>query len=197
MTLRNRLCIALLSLSPLCASAAGAPDAVLVPSAADGEKFQIAFDDKHIHVEAGSNDLYAQSKLGVRYYRNGQQGEPLAEIKYELNGLKVRDPSEKLLWKLKFEADKIKIADNEDMKNPYVIKLKPDEDKVFSPKNAELGAVKQSAESGKIKIKDAKGKELYTVETGRMSASYGVLLLKDIPAPQRALIAAEIFMQNR
>jgi len=196
MTLCKRLCIALFSLAPLCAYAAGAPDAVLVPSAADGEKFEISFDDKHIHVVAGSNDLYAQTKLGVRYYRKGQQGEALAEIKFELNGLKIRDPSEKLLWKVKFDGDKIKIADNEDMKNAYVIKVKADQDKVFNPKNVEVGSVKQSGESGKIKVKDAKDKEIYTVESGRMSASYGVLLLKDIPAPQRLVLAAEIFMQN-
>jgi hypothetical protein len=197
MTLRNRLCIAVLAALPLYAVAAE-PDVVLVPSAKGADKYQMSFSDKHIAIEVGANTLSATAKMGTRYYRQGagQDGAAVAEVKYEIKVLKLRDPAEKLLWKVKFEDDKVKIADNEDLKNAYVIKVKDGEDKVFNAKNTELGTVKQGADNGKIKVKDAHGKELYVVETGRMSAGYGALLLKDIPEAQRNIIVTEIFLQN-
>jgi hypothetical protein len=175
------------------------PDVLIAPSKT-GDKIEISFDDKHVYITAGSFDVTGTSANGSRYYRSGSAtsgGEPLWQVKTEPAGFKILGPAEKLLWKVKWDNDKVKIADNEEMANARSVKVHADHIKAADGKNAELGEVRANKDSGKIKIKDAHRKELYVIEVGKLTAGYGVLLMTDIPEQQRELLAAELFVRGR
>jgi len=200
MNFRTVLFCALSAAMPLVGFAAkpAVPDVSIVPAAKGGDKIDIAFDDKNVYVTAGSFDISGHSDKGKRYYRKAGSGEALFEIKDHADGFKVSDPAGKLLWKVKFETDKVKISSNEEMTNAWSVKMHPDHAKVYDAKNVEVGEAKANKDSGKVKIKDAHGKELFVVELGtRLTAGYGVLLMKDIPDQQRELLAAEVFMHGK
>jgi hypothetical protein len=176
------------------------PDVLITPAAKTGEKIEISFDDKHVYVTAGSFDVTGTNANGNRYYRNGAAtsgGAPLWELKNEAGGFKIFDPAGKLLWKVKWDEDKVKIADNEQMSGARSVKLHADHIKAADAKNAELGEARANKDSGKTKIKDAHGRELYAIQGGRLTAGYGVLLMKDIPEQQREVLAAELFVHGK
>ena len=174
---------------------AAPPDAELV-AAKGGDRIAIRFDDKHLAVDGGSVHLVGVSNAGKRYFR-GADGAAVVEVKPGDDGFKLLAPDEKLLWKVKLAADKIKIADNEEMQHAWTIKIHADHSKVSNPKDAEVGAVKSNAETGKVKVKDAADHDVYVVETGKFLSAYGVLLMKDIPEQYRDVIMAELFMRGR
>ena|SRR6185312_12346777 len=202
MNFRTAFSCALLATMSCSVSAAkpSAPDVLIAPAAKGGDKIEISFDDKHIYVTSGSFDVTGTSANGGRYYRKGAaaSGEPLWEMKGETGGFKILDPAGKLLWKVKFDTDKVKIADNEEMTKAWSVKMHPDHAKVFDAKDVEVGEAKVNKDNGKVKIKDAHGKDLYAVEIGtRFTAGYGVLLMKNIPEQQREVLAAEVFMHGK
>ena len=175
------------------------PDAVIVPAGKNsGARLEIGADDKHIYITAGADELVGETSHAVRYYRKGGVGEALFQMKNDVDnhGFKVEDPAGKLVWKVKFADDKIKIADNEQMSGAWSIKLHADHDKVLDPKDAEIGEVKMNKDSGKIKIKEH-DKDRFVVETGHFSSGYGVLLMKSIPEQQRNILAAELLMHGK
>src|SRR4051794_4445802 len=100
------------------------PDLLIAPTAKGGEKIEVSFDDKHVYVTSGSFDVMGQSSKGARYYRNGGAGEALWEVRDGSDhSFKVKDPAGKLLWKVKYEDDKVTIADNDEMTGARLIKL--------------------------------------------------------------------------
>jgi hypothetical protein len=134
---------------------------------------------------------------GNRRYQM-QGGAAIAEIKSEEDGFKVRTPDGKLLWKVKMKDEKIKISDNEENQNPYVLKDEDDRDGVKVKENeTELGHVKFHRDTEKVKVKDAADAVQFESATTRWSAMYGLLLMKRIPETERAIIMAEILVRGR
>lgn len=204
MSLRTTISLALLAcVSMFEAGAAAAakptvPDAVIAPAAKGGERISISFDDKHVYVDVGDKHLFGESSAGKRYWRRGEGGEAIVEVKTSEEGFKLKTPADKVVWKVKISADKIKVADNEEMQHPWSIKFKTNENaKVLDAKEKEVGAVKFNGETGKIKIKDAADKELFVVESGKRSVSYGMLLMKDVPEEYRNVILGELFLRGQ
>jgi hypothetical protein len=193
------MCVSAFGLDSIVSAAplsAAPPDAELV-AAKGGDRIAIRFDDKHLAVDGGSVHVVGTANAGKRFYRNNADGAAVAEVKPGDDGFKLRASDEKLLWKVKIAADKIKIADNEEMQHAWTIKIHADHSKVSNPKDVEIGGVKANAETGKIKVKDAADHDVYVVETGKLLSAYGVVLMKDIPEPYRDVIMAELFMRGR
>jgi len=200
MTLRTFVSFALLAASLGCVDAMAAkpttPDAVIAP-AKDGQRIEVSFEDKRVYVDIGDKHLVGESQSLKRFWRRGAGGEAVLEVKTGDDGFKLRTPADKLLWKVKVDKEKIKIADNEDMTHAWTIKFKADENtKVTDAKDKEIGALKFNKETGKIKLKDASDKELFVVESGRRSNAYAALLLKDVPEEQRDIILGELFVRG-
>lgn len=106
-------------------------------------------------------------------------------------GFKLRMADGKLRWKVKVAADKIKVSDNEENKNPFELKTREgDRVKVVAPGDRELGNVRGGA------VEDASGAKKFTA-TGKPSAGYGVLLLDGIPELERYILVAEIVSRGR
>jgi hypothetical protein len=123
----------------------------------------------------------------------------IAEVKDNDDGFKVRTPDGALLWKVKLNNNKIKISDNEESENPFVLDFKADDRIAVTAddETTDLGKVRLYFGEGRVKVKDAAENERYTSDTSQYSAMYGVLLLDTIPEPERYIIMAEILARGR
>jgi hypothetical protein len=138
-----------------------------------------------------------EKESGKRKYRIGD-GPVLLEAKPgDGGGFKVRMPDGTLRWKVKIGADKIKVSDNEENRNPFELEPKGNErTKVKAADGHELGAVRFDSRASRSSVEDATGKSLYTVDGAHPSPAYGVLLLDGIPETQRYVILAEILARG-
>jgi hypothetical protein len=133
---------------------------------------------------------------GKRKYKR-ESGEIIAEIKNEAGGFKVRTPADKLLWKVKVGEGKIKISNNEQNENPFILETKPDGHIVVFRDQVKIGEVKFYPDRGKVKIKDQSELELYECNSSLHSALYGILLMNSIPASERYILMAELMLRNQ
>ncbi|MEP7219866.1 MAG: hypothetical protein ABI876_13170 [Bacteroidota bacterium] len=124
-----------------------------------------------------------------KYEREG--GSAIAEVKSEGSHFKLRTTDGKLLWKIKDDGAKIKISNNEENANPYELK-RGDEEISVRENGTEIGKVKFYTDRGKVKVKDAAGKELYESNNERQSTMFGVMLMARIPETERYIIMAEL-----
>ncbi len=181
------------------APATAAAGSILVTSADGSKSWTIVADSAHVDVSVAGGERYIGDQSGEkRRYRRASTGAAFVEVKTSDNGFKVRTPDSRLLWKVKLDDDKIKVSDNEENRNPWVLKTKYDDKaKVLDPAEKEIGEVRFYKDSGKVKVKDAAGTERFTSATTKASASFGVLLMSGVPEEYRAIIMAEILARGR
>ncbi len=184
------------------ADAAGAAEKIKIKTPDDeavvtfkprGEEVKIEFAE-----EGGERVLRGRLKeSGKRKYED-EGGGPVAEVKPGESGFKVRTPEGELLWKVKISAEKIKISDNEENRNPFVLRLSgEDRVKVLRDETTDLGRVKFYRDRGKVKVKDLADQTLFESNTERYSAMYGLLLLPEIPPAERYIVMAELLLRQR
>lgn len=131
-----------------------------------------------------------------KYETNG--GSVVAEVKLSDDGFKVRTPDGKLLWKIKIKEGKVKISDNEENANPFVLKIKDERDKtkVLDSTEKEIAQVKYYRDRGRVEVKDPANRELYKINTSHYSPIYGVMVMDRIPIQERAIIMAELLARG-
>jgi len=102
------------------------------------------------------------------------QGIGIAETKAkDADGFKIRTPDgQTLLWKVKLDAAKIKVSNNEENKNPYELKKKDGKIKI-SRNNVEIANLK-----------------------GITAFSEAAMHLSDIPKEQRYILVVELLMRG-
>ncbi len=130
----------------------------------------------------------------------GEAGEKqlVAEVKIKPDSVKLVDEKEALIWKIKFNDDKIKISDNEEGNNSCEIKIKSaDKGEVRDQSGNEIGNVRFYGDNGKLKVKDAAGAEILVTKDSQFSLAPGVILFKHIPLAHRAVIISEILRRGR
>jgi hypothetical protein len=172
--------------------------AVTIKSADGKSSYAVTATAAKVQVAIGGAAPYTGETRGDKRDWRDPAGKPFVEVKATEKGFKLRSPDGKTLyWKVKFDADKIKISDNEENNNAYELKIKDDKIKVSDGADAPLGEVKHHADTKKVKVKDASGAERFSADAAQPSASYGVLLLGAIPEPQRAVLLAEILARYR
>jgi hypothetical protein len=169
---------------------------LLVVGDANGQAlYTLTLDGSHAEVSVGPQRYAGEQKGDKRRWRTAD-GSAFAEVKAKGDDFKLRTPDGALLWKVKLDDDKIKISDNEENRNPWVLKTRyEDKAKVLSPDEREIGTVRFQGE--RTKVKDASDAERYIIATQRRSAAWGVLLMDGIPEAQRAIIAAELIARQR
>lgn len=169
-------------------------EALVVKEHSDHETIEVNLDGQAFIMKARMN------KPGSRKYKELSGAEEktlIAEVKIKDNSFKLVDENDKLLWKVKIKEGKAKISDNEENKNPFVIKKSDDKVKVKDKNEKEIARVKYYADNGKLKLKDMSGKELYiSKDYTKISGAIGVLALQEIPAKLRAVIACELIKQG-
>lgn len=166
---------------------------------ADGKThWSITRDGDSVDIDLGSYHLVGKAKGEKRYYHRKDNGTAVIEVKSGDGSFKLKTPDDKLLWKVKLDERKLKVADNEENAKPYVVKTDDAaKAKVEDASEQALGEVKLDDAKGRHKLKDAKGAERYTVDNAKRSWSFGVLLIDKIPEEQRLVIVAELLARGR
>ncbi len=169
-------------------------EALVVKEHSDHETIEVNLDGQAFIMKARMN------KPGSRKYKElvgADEKSLIAEVKIKDDSFKLVDENDKLLWKIKIKDGKVKISDNEENKNPFVLKKSDGKVKVKDKNEKEIARVKYYTENGKLKVKDMNGTELYiSKDYNKLSGAIGVLAIKDIPAKLRAVIASELIKQD-
>lgn len=124
----------------------------------------------------------------VVYTLNGTKA---LKVKLKDRSFKLKSNEGALLYKVKYDDYKVRIADNENLDRPFVLKHKGHKVKVLRDERL-LGEARMNEAGNKVKVKSADGRLVYQIKTDRLSAAYGVLLLDTIEAPYRFVIMAEL-----
>ncbi len=170
-------------------SAGGAPAFQITPGSSD-IKVSFAADGQSSSIEG------SRHSSGKRKYT--QNGRLIAEVKPTDSGFKVRSPDGKqLYWKIKREADKVKISDNEQNDHPFVLKSKSDRIEVLGPDGKTVGAVRVDSAGHRTVAEDASGQIQFTLVSDHSDRFLGVALMKEIPVAMRAIIMAELSSLDR
>jgi hypothetical protein len=178
--------------------AAPDPNTVVVRSAGGSKSFTLTEKGSAIEIVLPNGDRLIGEPAGEkRKYRRAAGGPALYEVKPGDSGFKLRTSDGKLLWKVKVDADKIKVSDNEENANPWSLKTKYDDKvKVVDAAEKELAEVRFQPE--KTKVKGADGTELWESSSPRRrTAAFGVLVLDKVPEEHRAVLMAEILARRR
>jgi hypothetical protein len=162
-------------------------------------EFDVKADEARIEFNSGGQTKVLRGDLkdtGKRKYEL-EGGGLVAEVKSDADSFKVRSPEGKLLWKVKLADDKIKISDNEEGNNAYVVESKSaGRTKVFQ-NTQEIGKVNFYPDRGKVKVKNATENELFESNTSRHSAMYAILLMDRMAESERYIIMAELLARGR
>ncbi len=147
----------------------------------------IVLENEETNLRIGNNFFIGEpTSSNKRKYYN-QADHFVYAVKYNDNGFKLYDESERLCWKVKIYSGYIKIADNESMSDYFriawydggVIKIKQNETLVKECKSV--------VEANNI-ILDQK----YILHNFEKHFSTAVLLLDQLPPQERFLICAEL-----
>jgi len=134
----------------------------------------------------GKKYLHKSKPNKHKFYTNGTM---VYEVKFKESSFKLRDKNSNLLWKVKIYPDKIKISDNEENENAYIIKNYPEKIKI-KRNDIELTQVKldQSTLYANDKI-------IYKISNNPDSYAFAILAIDAIPVDQRIFILAELLKQ--
>ncbi|MCU1230343.1 MAG: hypothetical protein JWO97_3227 [Acidobacteria bacterium] len=138
-----------------------------------------------------------QKTTGKRKYI--ENGTMIAEVKPgDTGGFKVRSADGKtLLWKVKREADKVKVSDNEENAHPFELKTKSDRIEIRDGSGKTIGAVRYDAAKHLAIVEDATSQPRFNSPSERPDRFLGVAILDTIPLPLRAIIMAELSARDR
>jgi hypothetical protein len=144
-----------------------------------------------------SRNLYGKQQEGGKR-RYAEQGQMVAEVKPSDTGFKVRTADGKTLqWKVKRDADKVKISDNEENLHPWVLKTSNDRIEVSDPAGKSIGTVKFDARQHQAVAEAASGGQRFTTSSNHADRFLGVALMDGIPLPMRAIVMAELSALDR
>jgi len=177
-------------------TSASAPGAVTV-RANNADVLTINQSGQSVDIAVGNQTLRGEEKDGGKRKYSIDGRSVAYEIKpNEEGGFKLRTVDGKLRWKVKVSADKIKISDNEENRNPFELKVRDGgRCKVVGPGDKELGNVR--FDSGKIAVENVAGQKQFEIAASGPSSAYGVLLLDAIPQQERAILVAELLSRGR
>lgn len=176
--------------------AADGSEAINIKRYADHDKIELNHEGTTV-VFKGRTDVADRVK-----YKElaGEAGEKqlVAEVKIKPDSIKLVDEKEALLWKVKFNDDKIKISNNEEGQNSCEIKIKQaDKGEIRDAGGNEIGNVRYYDDNGKLKVKDSNGGEILVTKDSKFSLAPGVILFKHIPLAHRAIIISEVLRRGR
>jgi hypothetical protein len=129
-------------------------------------------------------------------------GAEVAEVKTHFDeghpgegSMKLLAPDGKLLWKAHLGAEKIKIGNNEENQDAWVLSLKhADKIKVADPNERTVGVVHHEGDEARVQGPD--GEDLFTVEGAGASVAAALLLVSALPSRDRLILMAEFIARG-
>lgn len=99
-------------------------------------------------------------------------------------------------WKVRLYPDKIKIANNDDDRDPLRIRTEsPMRAALAGPAEEPLGEIDFDGKN--TVVKDPAGNVRYSRQTGKLEPSYGVFLIDKMPLQEKYIAIAELMARNR
>lgn len=175
-------------------SGGGLPDKIKVKDPAKNEILKIKPKGDDLKLEFAGAVWKGESKSPEKRKYAPEGGATAYEIKADADGFKLRTADGRLLWKVKFKDDKVKLSDNEEGLLPYQLKYRGDKVKIYDDET-EIGAVKFYDD--KSKVKDAANTERFAIKPVTRSGAYGVLIMERIPATERYILTAELLVRGK
>lgn len=123
-----------------------------------------------------------------KFYTNS--GDVFAEIKFKDDGFKLRNPEGQLIWKIKINANKIKISDNEEMNNAYEIKKKSDLLASLIQNEKDIGTIELGTEQNPALIKNQQ--HTYFLAGPGQHISAAILLIDEIKPAHQYMILSQL-----
>ena len=129
-------------------------------------------------------------------------GADVAEIKthFEVGNaregsMKMIAPDGRLLWKVHFSPEKIKVSDNEENREAWILSLKhADRIQVVDPSERAAGTVRRK--SDRTTVQNPDGNELFTVEGAGSLSAAALLLVSVLPSRDRLMLMAELITRG-
>ena len=118
------------------------------------------------------------------------------KVKSSTGGFKLELPDGTLLWKVKLKEDKVKVSNNEENKNPFEIKKKSNEKLSVETETDTLGVIRWDSDTGEAVVKNQDGEEIFKGKYPRLSGLFGLMVIKEIPADQRAIMVTEFALRG-
>ncbi len=153
-------------------------------------KAMLSVNNQRLSCAIGADTLKAEHTSPKRRYT---VGETRYTAKRKENKIKLYNSDEKLLWKVKVKEGKVKVSATEDGEPLYVIKYDGQGFKVKKG-SATIGKGSSYDRDNIFKLKDANGAKLYEAFTKEKSLGFALLLMEEIPAHERSILMAELFL---
>lgn len=159
--------------------------------------FKVSTDAVEIRITNSEPTKVIQGKLykgSKRLYEVAGKG-VIDEVKGTEEGFKLRTPDGKLLWKIHLYPTKLKISDNEEDKNAYVLETKDGQVNIQLDERS-IGTVTRNS-PGEVNAGNSDGKPSFVSHFSRLTVAPGIMLLDKIPEPEKYLIIAELLARGR
>jgi len=115
---------------------------------------------------------------------------PLFIAKSQEDAFRILAPDGAMRWKVKIDGDKIKVSDNDQNANAFVLRTKGQTTTVTAPDGHVLGTVNYTG--GKNVIADGNGKTIERMPSKLFRPAYGLLAIDGIAPPERFAMLAEL-----
>lgn len=147
-------------------------------------KYDIGSDHHTLHGTARTDD--------ERDYVVDGASSPSLTVKSQPDSFKIlTGPGGTLRWKVKIDGDQVKISDNDQNTNAWMITTTPGKVSVVtSPDNRVVGTVKY--ESGKNVVRDGSDKLIEKFPSKIFRPGYGTLLIDGVIPPERFVMMVEL-----
>ncbi len=116
------------------------------------------------------------------------------EVKYKDGGFKISDPNGILLIKVKISDGKTKIGLDEEMKDPFQVKIPSPEKASLVKKDEEIGQARMGQDALPVKVSD--GVSVYYIAGPRKSPYEVVMTLPDTDIKLRVVLLTELLMRK-
>ncbi len=159
----------------------------------DNKALSEIIDEQNVLALHGENHELIGELKGVKRKYYDANDQHIYSVKFKPDGsFKLRDADEKMKWKVKLDADKIKVSNNEEMENAYKIQIYDNGKLKVKREEEELEAIRFSLSETNLKLKDK-----YVVRNFGSSTALGILLIDDIPEVEKYIICAELLKAKR
>lgn len=151
-------------------------------------KYELIYSEKHeLHGVPKNEDK--------REYTLDSDQSLLLTAKSAEDSIKILAANGTLHWKVKIDGGQIKISDNDQNANAYVLTTLSSVTRVTAPDGHLIGTVKY--ENGKNVMRDGFDKVIDRMPSKLFRPGYGVILIDGISPPERFAMMCEIFDKTR
>ncbi|MDW7694501.1 hypothetical protein R9C00_07100 [Flammeovirgaceae bacterium SG7u.111] len=147
----------------------------------------VTVDGPSLNINVGGEMLFGDLKGEKRKYYD-QQNQLVYSVKHKAGeSFKLRDKDEKLLWKVKVAGDKVKIANNEEMTNPYQINVYEEGRVKLKLGEEDRGSIRYEKGAAMMEVNGT-----YFLRNFTGSHAPGVLMISEMDETEKFVICAEL-----